>query len=344
MDSRARCIVAGRSLSIPHELSVATHTMADVLREALVRLHAQDATLASFSLPIGWVGAIGETGVASLAAALRVNRTLTTLCLNWIGDSGAAALAGALGVNRTLTSLSLAYGSFGAVGAVALAGALHVNTTLTSLSLGWDEIGDKGAESLTAALCVNSTLTRLLLAGCGIGDSGAVSMADALRVNHTITSLGLLHNSIGDAGAALLADALHHNNTLTSLDLTGNRIGEVGALAVARALRANPTLHILTWSFRLATVLAAELSPDERQLGDAALLAHWRRRRRGQTKLAWLLGTLHQLAGRTNPSPLAALASSAMWDRQLVRELFEWSGDADVPLVAAEPTLGAEQQ
>jgi hypothetical protein len=64
-------------------------------------------------------------------------------------------------------------------------------------------------------------------------------------------------------------------------------------------------------------------------------LAHWRRRR-GQSKLVWLLGTHHQLAGSTNPSPLAALARSVLWDQQLVRELFEWSGDAGLPLVAAE--------
>jgi hypothetical protein len=49
------------------------------------------------------------------------------------------------------------------------------------------------------------------------------------------------------------------------------------------------------------------------------------------------MGTSTTLAGRTNPSPLAALASSVLWDQQLVRELFEWSGDGGVPLVATEP-------
>jgi hypothetical protein len=250
---------------------------------------------------------------AALVRLHAQDATLTSLHLRWngISDAGAASLADALHVNRTLTSLYLDYNDIGEAGAASLAGALHVNHTLTTLDLEWNRIGG----------------------------AGAASLADALHHNTTLASLSLARNEIGAAGAASLASALRVNRTLTSLHLEWNGIGDAGALAVARALRAQPNLHTLSWELRLATVLAAELSSDERQLYDAALLAHWRRRRRrGQSKLTWLLGTSHTLAGCTNPSPLAALSSSAMWDRQLVCELFEWSGDAGVPLVAAERT------
>jgi len=95
------------------------------------------------------------------------------------------------------------------------------------------------------------------------------------------------------------------------------------------------SLRTLQCDYQLTAVLAEEvpLSSDEREMDNAQLLAHWWRRRRGQTKLAWLLGLHPTLAEHTNRSPLAAAPASWLWERQLLCELFEWSGDTGVPLV-----------
>ena len=52
--------------------------------------------------------AIGDTGAADLADALKSNKTLTKLNLdgNYIGDTSATSLADALESNKTLPKLS----------------------------------------------------------------------------------------------------------------------------------------------------------------------------------------------------------------------------------------------
>jgi hypothetical protein len=336
----------------------------------LVRLRAQDATLTSLKLTRADISEIGGA-VESLASALQVNHTLTSLDLSGclIGDNGAAFLAGALGGHATLTSLILNSNMIGEVGAASLATALTRNNTLTSLALYSNSIGATGAASLARvlqqhnstlsslnlrgnamigaagaafladALHHNTTLTSLSLAHNRIGDAGAASLSATLRVNSTLTSLDLEVNNIRDTGATALAGALSVNRTLTSLSLANNRIEKVGVLAVARTLRNHPmpTLQSLVWDFRLVRVLAAELPPDELALlNDTELLTHWWRNNRGQAKAAICLGTNRTLAGCTNLSPLAALPTSWLWDPLVMRDIWEYAGVAGVPLVFHE--------
>jgi pantoate kinase len=65
-------------------------------------------TLLSLTFTLSWNGA-GDSGVAAIAEALKVNSTLQLLNLdcNKIGDSGAVAIVEALKVNSTLQALGL---------------------------------------------------------------------------------------------------------------------------------------------------------------------------------------------------------------------------------------------
>ncbi|CAE8601404.1 unnamed protein product, partial [Polarella glacialis] len=97
---------------------------------------------------------LGAQGAEQMAAALRENRTLTSLAMtdNSIGDQGAEQMAAALRENRTLTSLAMTDNSIGDQGAEHMAAALRENRTLTSLDMGHNSIGDQGAEHMAAAL------------------------------------------------------------------------------------------------------------------------------------------------------------------------------------------------
>ena len=106
---------------------------------------------------------IQAAGALSLADALKVNTTLTSIDLsgNNIQAAGALSLADALKVNTTLTSIDLRDNNIQAAGALSLAEALKVNTTLTSIDLGSNNIEDAGALSLTQALLINPCLLKL---------------------------------------------------------------------------------------------------------------------------------------------------------------------------------------
>ena len=68
---------------------------------------------------------------------LEVNRTLTSLNLQWneIGQEGALALAEAVQVNHTLTSLDLEFNDVGRVGVGYLATGIQENQSLLSMNL-----------------------------------------------------------------------------------------------------------------------------------------------------------------------------------------------------------------
>jgi len=78
---------------------------------------------------LGFVGSsIGDNGAQALAEALKMNSTLTTLCLqnNSIGDIGAQALYQELQVNSTLTTLDLWQNSVTDKGAMILCKVSHI--------------------------------------------------------------------------------------------------------------------------------------------------------------------------------------------------------------------------
>ena len=206
---------------------------------------------------------IGATGAQHLAEALKVNHSLTTLNLssNSIGDTGAQHLAETLKVNHSLTTLNFWHNSIGATGAQHLAEALKVNHSLTTLDLGNNSIGDTGAQHLAEALKVNHSLTTLNFWRNSIGAIGAQHLAEALKVNHSLTTLNLSSNSIGDTGAQHLAEALKVNHSLTSMDLSSSSIGDTGAQHLAEALKVNHSLTTLNfWTNSIGEIGAQHLA------------------------------------------------------------------------------------
>ena len=77
-----------------------------------------------------------------------------------IREDGAQALADALKTNKALTALNLEYNSIGDRYQV-LAESLKANSTVTTLHLAINLIGENGARALSEALKTNSTLTNL---------------------------------------------------------------------------------------------------------------------------------------------------------------------------------------
>ena len=194
--------------------------------------------------------ALGKAITTSLAEAVKVNMTLTTLKLNFndMGDNGAISLASGIKVNRTLTVLELMNNSIGDAGVTSIAEAIKINKSLTDLKVGFNDIGDIGAASIAEAIRVNSSLTLLELYCNRIGDAGVICIADAIKVNKALTDLQLSNNDIGDAGAASIAEAIKVNKTLTSLELNCNDIGNAGATSIAEAVRFNQALTVLELS------------------------------------------------------------------------------------------------
>ena len=186
----------------------------------------------------------GEGAAAILCEAVKVNKTLTNLCLcrNGIGDAGGTSIAEAIKVNKTLTHLHLSGNGISDASATSIAEAIKVNQTLTHLDLSSNGISDAGATSIADAIKVNKTLTELDLSGNGISDAGATSIAKAIKVNRTLTYLTLAFDGICDAGATSIAEAIKVNKTLAYLTLAFNDISDAGATSIAEAIKVNKTL------------------------------------------------------------------------------------------------------
>src|SRR4051812_20114762 len=98
------------------------YTTNSILEKNIRSLYDNDPTLTALNLRH-----ISTASTKCISAALKANRTLTTLILalysNRIDDTVAKHLAAALQVNRTLTTLDLSYNNISDVGAEQLAAA-----------------------------------------------------------------------------------------------------------------------------------------------------------------------------------------------------------------------------
>ena len=125
------------------------------------------------------------------------NPRLTYILCRNIGHSGACSLAKALEVNKSITTIDLSYNQIGDLGASSLAKALEVNNSVTAIDLSRNQIGNPGAASLAKALEVNKNLLTIDLYCNHIGESGISLLGKALEVNKTITEISLGDNRIG---------------------------------------------------------------------------------------------------------------------------------------------------
>ena len=123
-------------------------------------------------------------------------------------DTGVASLADALRTNNTLEELHIAYSIIHEEGALHIADILR-NARISKLSLDCDPIGDKGLKIIFEALKHNTTLKQLGVFRCGMGDAGVASLADALRTNKTLEELFIHQNdAITEDGMICFVEAV----------------------------------------------------------------------------------------------------------------------------------------
>ncbi len=120
---------------------------------------------------------IRAEGAVALGAALRRNRRLRTLSLEWnslgLFPEGVRSLASIFALGGTgdgghgcnVTSLDLRNNRLTAGAGTALAGALKTNRALVSLDLRWNSLGELGSKALAVAMEQNNTLTALHMSG-----------------------------------------------------------------------------------------------------------------------------------------------------------------------------------
>ncbi|KAE9338898.1 hypothetical protein PR003_g11284 [Phytophthora rubi] len=153
---------------------------------------------------------IGSYGAIAIFRALRVNRTLLSLCLEYVAidDSAMSALAAALRVNTALTHLSLVGNRIGAAGARDLADALEdsPDSMLIDLNLRDNRLGAQGAEELGRALRENETLTQCDFSWNQMGPQAALGLLSALRDNFALRELCVYGRDLAEDGTHYLAN------------------------------------------------------------------------------------------------------------------------------------------
>ncbi|XP_050030867.1 uncharacterized protein [Dermacentor andersoni] len=157
-----------------------------------------------------------------LFRAIRYSSSLSVLEIEGtrkLALSSAVILSDALRHNKTLRKLSIQWLERDAVGT--LLQSLERNTTLEELALvySYDEPNSILWEGFEA-LRVNRGLKCLKLVGVNLISSCALIIADILRENDALQEVCLSENSITDLGAGALAKALQQNSTLKRLDIS----------------------------------------------------------------------------------------------------------------------------
>ena len=119
---------------------------------------------------------------------------------------------------------------------------------LTHLKFRGDFICSEGAEALAEVIRASHSLTHLSLRNAGVHDLEAIVIGKALQSNCTLTHLTLAGNQIDDLGAIVLANSLNSNRSVQYVDLSDNDVGDSGAQELARVLRYNSSLTFLDLS------------------------------------------------------------------------------------------------
>ena len=261
---------------------------------------------------------VGDSGVAHIAEALKVNATLRAvgLTVSPLIDhpQGLARVAEALEVNRSLAQLSLQFLGPGEIGGVKrLAQALQINTTLVRLGLAGNGLAEQGgAFELARAIRSNTSLNLLSLESNGLtGTDAWAAIAGALEHNHTLTALNLQDNDLGEEGAVLLADCLSVNTSLAGLSLYGCGIGNRGLLRLGQVLRRRPAPHSPDLdTFALHGVKLSDIGghlglpwPEAAEWDNTTILRHVCKLRR-ERALAFTMGQHARLGQRSRAATL----------------------------------------
>eukprot|EP01044_Picomonas_judraskeda_P016410 COSAG03_NODE_2912_length_2359_cov_2.132743_4_plen_373_part_01 len=217
--------------------------------------------------------ALGPLGLEPLLAVARrqfVGTGLKRIDVSMnpaLGDTGMAILAAAL--PQTLRSLAISGCAVGDNGICALVGKLpdglrHLDCSLNravSVS-GWGAVGN-GLRRLPK-------LESLVLKGCQMGDGSVAALANHLPVPTALASIDLEANDLGLSGARSLAAILSHCVSLRQLYVGQNfGMGVAGGRALEEAVRRCP------WAAEFDLQAAHETDEDamEEMMGAAQQMA-----------------------------------------------------------------------
>jgi len=179
--------------------------------------------------------------VTSLAKALRVTETLTSLSLpaNQLDDNAVRTLAAGLATNSTVTCVDLSHNRVADRGVKALAKLLGASSVIVALDLSDNHVHADGGKYLGRALRVNSSLQSLDLRLNRLGDEGGRLLLDGCRSNASLARLNMSCNALEAEAAQALLALLPHNATLTELDISANALDEAAARLIRAALEPN---------------------------------------------------------------------------------------------------------
>lgn len=188
---------------------------------------------------------IGVAGVEALAAALRVNSSLTKIDVGGnerMGDKGARALFGALRVNRTLALLDVS--DNGIKSAASLAGALEANRALKVLNFSGNPIMHHGSfvPLLAALVRPGCALTALDMSNCELelfAGTGR-ALATALAANTSLTTFRFCEDMEPD-----LSDIMSRNRRLRENEVAQRNF--CPARRRARRCRGSPPMCSASW-------------------------------------------------------------------------------------------------
>lgn len=134
---------------------------------------------------------IGSEGVVMIAEALKRNKTLAKLILDWIrfGEDGARSIAVLLTTNVSLMEIGMNMCHVGDAGIIAISDALKTNKSLERLSIRFNHISSHViTNELAPMLAINTTLKELCL--CDENDppdnvvAGAGAILETLQDNN----------------------------------------------------------------------------------------------------------------------------------------------------------------
>eukprot|EP00899_Mesostigma_viride_P004543 jgi/Mesvir1/1408/Mv14409-RA.1 len=190
-------------------------------------------------------------GAASLAGMLSRNKQrrnegrppLTTLILKGnkgVGDKGVASIAAALTYDRSLSYLDVSNIGMGDRGAIALGSLLNESQSLQTLIMSWNLVSAQGAKAMGAAIAGNQALTELDVSWNGFGDSGSSYLAESIGQNTSIVRMSLAGNNLETGACMVLAAGLAKNGTLRELSLDDNPLGHEGVAKLLRTLSQRP--------------------------------------------------------------------------------------------------------
>ena len=187
---------------------------------------------------------VGPRGVRALAAALRVNNTVTTLRMadNHLGPEGCKTLLESLEERNNMTEIDLSENAMGK-GIAGLPPLLRLNfSVVTTLHLRGNKLGDREARVLCDALTPNKTVTYLDISVNELSDKGGAALAGLLETTATIKELNLAWNNLRSKGCTHLSHALQANGALEVLNIGWNGLGDEGMVALGEALAINAGL------------------------------------------------------------------------------------------------------